>query len=87
MRVACMYVYKMYACVRVCIALRKKNEVRNGARASAGWREGRDPSPVFDTSAYLAANPDIAAAGLDPLDHYLRFGVYEGRSLGDVQVL
>ena len=27
-----------------------------------GWHEGRDPSVNFDTSSYLAAYPDVAAA-------------------------
>jgi hypothetical protein len=36
-----------------------------------GWKEGRDPSAHFDTTGYLAANPDVAAAGVNPLDHYL----------------
>jgi len=46
-----------------------------------GWHEGRDPSAGFDTTGYLAANPDVAAAGVNPLDHYLMFGVYEGRAV------
>jgi serralysin len=29
---------------------------------------------------HLAANPDVAAAGMNPLDHYLMFGIYEGRT-------
>jgi serralysin len=45
-----------------------------------GWREGRDPSASFDTLGYLAANPDVAAAGVNPLDHYLQSGIYEGRT-------
>jgi hypothetical protein len=45
-----------------------------------GWREGRDPSAAFDTKAYLAANPDVAAAQIDPLVHYLQFGAEELRS-------
>ena len=28
-----------------------------------GWREGRDPNAFFDTSWYLATNPDVAASG------------------------
>jgi serralysin len=44
-----------------------------------GWKEGRDPSTGFDTLKYLAENPDVAAAGTNPLDHFLRFGIYEGR--------
>ena len=44
-----------------------------------GFKEGRDPSGDFDTHAYLAANPDVAAAGINPLEHFLRFGALEGR--------
>ena len=35
----------------------------------------------FDPKAYLAANPDVAAAGIDAVQHYLTFGRYEGRHL------
>jgi hypothetical protein len=49
------------------------------------WEEraGR-PSPGvlptdFDPLAYLHANPDVAASGIDPARHYLGFGVFEGR--------
>ena len=53
---------------------------RNGEiYAGRGAREGRDPSLGFDTAAYLAANPDVAAAHFDPLWHYLRLGIHEGR--------
>jgi Ca2+-binding RTX toxin-like protein len=44
-----------------------------------GWREGRDPSAYFDTTLYLIHNPDVAAAGVDPLEHYLAYGFSEGR--------
>jgi serralysin len=27
----------------------------------------------------LAANPDVAATGVNPLNHFLSFGVQEGR--------
>jgi len=40
--------------------------------ASYGWREGLDPSPDFSIAAYLARHPDVAAAGVDPLVHYLQ---------------
>ena len=33
----------------------------------------------FDRAFYLAENPDVAAAGVDPLRHYLTFGIQEGR--------
>ena len=35
-----------------------------------GWLEGRDPSAGFDTRLYLLRNPDVAAVGVDPLEHY-----------------
>jgi hypothetical protein len=34
----------------------------------------------FDTAAYLAAYADVAAAGVNPLLHFLHFGIAEGRS-------
>lgn len=33
----------------------------------------------FDAAAYLAANPDVARAGVDPYGHYLQYGMSEGR--------
>jgi len=36
-------------------------------------------SGLFDTDWYLAQNPDVAAAGINPLVHYLRHGAAEGR--------
>lgn len=41
-----------------------------------GAGEGRDPSPLFSTKNYLAANPD---AGINPLVHYLRYGKADRR--------
>ncbi len=37
------------------------------------------PLPDFDVAFYLTSNRDIAAAGIDPFDHYLRYGYREGR--------
>ncbi|MDZ7784481.1 MAG: hypothetical protein U5K56_16615 [Halioglobus sp.] len=34
---------------------------------------------MFSPSYYLACNRDIAAKGMDPLEHYLRYGRREGR--------
>jgi hypothetical protein len=45
----------------------------------AGAAEGRDPSLVFSTRAYLGRNPDVAAQGSNPLVHFLRYGRREGR--------
>lgn len=46
-----------------------------------GWRAGLDPGPDFSTGGYLRANPDVAAAGVNPLLHYLRDGCAEGRRI------
>jgi hypothetical protein len=45
-----------------------------------GWAEGRDPSAFFDASEYLDDNPDVAAAHVNPLNHYLQYGQYEDRA-------
>lgn len=45
-----------------------------------GWREGKDPNPSFSTEWYLATNPDVAAAGMNPLRHFLQYGRLEGRT-------
>ena len=37
-------------------------------------------SNYFNGSAYLSANPDVAAAGMDPYQHYLQYGRAEGRA-------
>ncbi len=47
--------------------------------AAVGWREGHDPNPWFSTQAYLDDNPDVAAAGMVPLFHFLEHGAGEGR--------
>ncbi len=35
--------------------------------------------PLFDAAYYLAKNPDVAAAGVDPYQHYINSGFREGR--------
>lgn len=35
---------------------------------------------IVDPDYYLAMNPDVAAAGIDPLQHFLSCGLAEGRS-------
>lgn len=44
-----------------------------------GWKLGLDPVNWFSTHAYLAANADVAAAGVNPFVHYLGSGQAEGR--------
>ncbi len=44
-------------------------------------RLGGSVSPIaeFDPQYYLRASPDVAAAGVDPFEHYLLYGYREGR--------
>lgn len=44
-----------------------------------GWREGRDPHPLFDVQFYLQNNQDVAEAQAEPLGHYCSHGWREGR--------
>ena len=46
---------------------------------NGGWLNGLNPDAFFNTSFYLAHNPDVAAAHVDPLIHYETFGWKEGR--------
>ncbi|WP_313136531.1 hypothetical protein [Paracoccus jeotgali] len=46
---------------------------------SVGAAAGLNPDASFDTGEYLRANPDVAASGLNPLYHFLRFGQHEDR--------
>ena len=46
---------------------------------TTGWANLLDPSPDFSTADYLMMNGDVAAAGLDPLLHYVEWGRAEGR--------
>jgi glycosyltransferase involved in cell wall biosynthesis len=39
------------------------------------------PSAEFDSGAYLRANPDVERTGLNPLEHYHRYGRREGRAV------
>ncbi|MHB8287554.1 MAG: rhamnan synthesis F family protein, partial [Caulobacteraceae bacterium] len=38
-----------------------------------------ESSRIFDPDFYLRRYPDLAASGVDPLEHFLRFGAQEGR--------
>ena len=37
-------------------------------------RSCESPTPLIDPVWYLAVNPDVAAAGIPAVDHYLVFG-------------
>lgn len=45
-----------------------------------GWQMGLTPHPIFDTKFYLAENPDINAANINPLNHFLTRGIADGKS-------
>ena len=51
----------------------------HAAAAVVGWREGRNPHALFDVNGYRATYADVAAADVNPLDHYNLFGWHEGR--------
>lgn len=55
------------------------NMIRHYCRL--GWQQGLNPSAAFNTNAYLEANPDVRAAGINPLFHYISKGKKENRSL------
>jgi GT2 family glycosyltransferase len=52
-----------------------------------GRAAGKSPHPLFEPGWYLSANPDVAAAGMDPYEHYIRHGLSQkrpgSRALGD----
>ena len=41
-----------------------------------------DPNPYFSSTFYLRVHPDLAAAGVHPLEHYTGWGAAEGRPTG-----
>lgn len=45
-----------------------------------GAQSGYNPGPLFDVAWYLSAHPDVAASGMNPLIHYIRWGEREGRA-------
>jgi hypothetical protein len=46
---------------------------------TVGWKLGLDASANFSTDGYLCENPDVEAAGLNPLAHYINGGRAGGR--------
>ena len=40
-------------------------------------------SKSFDGEKYLALNPDVAETGMNPFEHYMRYGWQEGRKIAD----
>lgn len=52
---------------------------------NTGWRENKNPSPFFSTADYLQKNPDVAAAKMNPLLHFEKYGLREGRYRAEIQ--
>jgi hypothetical protein len=46
-----------------------------------GAREEKDPCPYFSTSFYLMCHADVAAIGINPLLHYVKYGQNEGKAV------
>jgi GT2 family glycosyltransferase len=44
-----------------------------------GWLLDCDPSTLFSTRAYLMMYPDVKKSGINPLFHYLVYGIKENR--------
>ena len=53
-----------------------------------GWRQGIDPSHLFDTNNYFSKYPDIKQSGLNPMVHFFKFGINESRySMDDIHFM
>ncbi len=64
---------------------RSRHEAENGQTLLRHFLDRRltgevSPLPEFDPAHYLTTYPDIAEAGVDPFEHYLRWGFREGRN-------
>ena len=51
-----------------------------------GWKKGYNPSSEFNTNKYLKINKDIKESGINPLEHYLKYGKKEKRKIDDSEV-
>ena len=68
-------------------ALRKRLLGKSYADAAEAVRNSNDAqvlarSSLFDPKWYLATYPDVAMVGVNPLEHYLYHGAFEGRAPG-----
>ncbi len=52
-----------------------------------GWKKGYNPSPDFDTEAYLAHYANVKKENMNPLYHYVKHGKKEGRAIFKVAAL
>ena len=57
------------------------NDPRLRVGLALAWdRNVAGPDPLFDAGFFLAHNGDVAAAGVDPYLHFLKYGWHEGRN-------
>ncbi len=50
-----------------------------------GAAQGNDPGPRFSSGYYLGHHTDVAAAGANPLLHYVMYGESEGRKIAPAE--
>ncbi len=50
---------------------------------TVGWKLGYRPNPRFDPQFYLRTYPDVAAANIEPLTHFVLQGRTEGRKTSE----
>lgn len=64
------------------LAVERDIDTKGAKSRRRWWRSSRVHGALpeeFDPQAYLFLNPDVEAAGIDPAEHYLKFGAREGR--------
>ncbi|MGB1776092.1 MAG: rhamnan synthesis F family protein [Synechococcus sp.] len=55
---------------------------------TSGWKNGLDPSELFETNSYLSKYPDVKKEGYNPMRHFFQFGIHENRcSMDDIQFM
>lgn len=64
------------------VGLRSAKQAKRNAGASvmAENVQALKQSEWFDADFYLSNNKDVAEKGIDPVEHYLRYGGFEGRN-------
>lgn len=67
---------------RLAAPLRMAERALGGSKRQAGELEQLQQSGLFDESWYLQAYPDVARSGMGAAEHFLKFGVAEGRDAG-----
>lgn len=46
---------------------------------TVGWKKGKNPSVIFNTNEYLRYNEDVIESGMNPLLHYVLYGIEQER--------